>query len=152
MEPSWHFPGERSDTSDEMDLMKIPEETSPHDILTPRRVSFFDVGGLLEEDRPRRVSSTRTTDTDGESSMQGAQSNRSYEHGLSPPPRRGSSALLQDIGGLLGPRSQRHQPNRSYELQTILQERTSHESPHPPSNLSRQQTTHSLQDVGGLLK
>jgi hypothetical protein len=153
MTDSWQFPGERSDTSDEIDLMKIPEE-GPHDILTPRRVSFFDVGGLLEEDRPRRISSTRTTDTDGESSMQGAQSNwsQSQEHGLSPaPPRRGSSALLQDIGGLLGPsRPQRNRPDRGYELQTILQERPSHETS-PPSHLSRQQTTHSLQDVGGLL-
>lgn len=147
----WQFPGERSDTSDEIDLMKVPEE-GPHDILTPRRVSFFDVGGLLEEDRPRRISSTRTTDTDGESSMQGAQSNWSQEYGLSPaPPRRGSSALLQDIGGLLGPRPQRNQANRGYELQTILQERPSHDIP-TPSRLSRQQTTHSLQDVGGLLK
>lgn len=152
LETGWQFPGERSDTSDDMDLMKIPEEGSGHELLTPRRVSFFDVGGLLEEDQPRRVSSTRTTDTDGESSMQGAQSNRSYEYGLSPPPRRGSSALLQDIGGLLAPRPQRNQANRGFELQTILQERSSHESPGPPSALSRQQTTHSLQDVGGLLK
>lgn len=146
----WEFPGERrSDTSDEMDLMKIPEE-DPADVLTPRKVSFFDVGGLLENDLPRRVSSTKTTDTDGESSLQGSQSAWSHEQGLSPAPaRRGSSALLQDIGGLLGPR--RSQPNRSYELQTIHQ--AHQESPElSPTNLSRQPTTHSLQDVGGLLK
>jgi len=151
VQPGWQFPGERSDTSDEVDLMKIPEE-GPHDVLTPRKVSFFDVGGLLEEDQPRRISSTRTTDTDGESSMQGAQSNWSQDHGLSPaPPRRGSTALLQDIGGLLAPRPQRNQANRGYELQTILQEHPSHDIT-PPSDFTRQQTAHSLQDVGGLLK
>ena len=156
---SWQFPGERSDTSDDIDSMKISQE-GPNDILTPRRISFFDVGGLLEEDRPRRISSSRTTDTDGESSMQGAQSNwsqsqtQSQEYGLSPPPpRRGSSALLQDIGGLLGPaRSHRNRPDRGFELQTIMQEAPSQDtSSRPPLHLTRQQTTHSLQDVGGLL-
>ncbi|KAH8597209.1 hypothetical protein B0O99DRAFT_651062 [Bisporella sp. PMI_857] len=149
----WQFPGERSDTSDEIDFQKIGQgPTTPNDLLTPRKVSFFDVGGLLEDDKPRRVSSTRTTDTDGESSMQGAQSNWSHEvhGGLSPaPPRRGSAALLQDIGGLLVPRASRTRPERSFELQTILQESGGPESPVPL--LSRQITTPSLQDVGGLL-
>jgi len=150
---SWQFPGERSDTSDDMDI-KICAE--PAEMLTPRKVSFFDVGGLLEENErsPRRVSAT---DTDGESSMQGAQSNwsNSYEHGLSPAPqRRGSNALLQDIGGLLGPptrnsRNRDREHSRGYELQTILQE---DQRDPPPRNISRHQTAHSLQDVGGLLK
>ncbi|KAH7312797.1 hypothetical protein BKA65DRAFT_146744 [Rhexocercosporidium sp. MPI-PUGE-AT-0058] len=151
----WQFPGERSDTSDEIDLMKAGETHSPGDvssIITPRKVSFFDVGGLLDDDQPRRGSSTRTTDTDGESSMFGPLSTTwSHEQGLSPaPPRRGSTALLQDIGGLLGPRRERDRnSSRGYELQTILQE----QSPHlQPLNLTRQQTTNSLQDVGGLLK
>lgn len=145
----WQFPGERSDTSDDIDGMKIPDPHSPGDLSSlnsPRKVSFFDVGGLLEEDQPRRVSSTRTTDTDGESSF-GPMHSHSGE-GLSPTPaRRGSSALLQDVGGLLGPRRERPNPSRGFELQTIEQERD------PPSHhLLRQQTTHSLQDVGGLLK
>lgn len=151
----WDFPRE-SDGSDETDFRKTSEgATTPSDLVTPRKVSFFDVGGLLDDDQVRRISSARTTDTDGESSTQGVQSNWSHEYnsGLSPaPPRRGSSALLQDIGGLLGPRTQRNRPERGYELQTILQES-------PPSNdiratstpITRQITTHSLQDVGGLL-
>lgn len=159
----WQFPEERSSTSEELDLIKIPEGNhSPgaaSSTMTPRKVSFFDVGGLLEEDsQRRRQSSTRTTtDTDGESSSHAPlQWTPSYEQGLSPaPPRRGSSALLQDIGGLLGPRTQRnHSAFRGYELQTILQEQpspnSSHDSPQP--NMARQQTTLSLQDVGGLLK
>jgi hypothetical protein len=174
----WQFPGaetgEPSDTSEEMDFVKVGEPNhSPEDvssIVTPRKISFFDVGGLLEEDRDqeRRVSSTRTTDTEltslGESSNQShhpLHSSWSYDNGsasgvsgLSPaPPRRGSTALLQDIGGLLGPRTRREQPSRGYELQTILQEGDRAQSDAtPPPNLSRMQTTHSLQDVGGLLR
>jgi len=152
MGQDWQFPGERSDTSDEIYLTKDANNTGDlSSTISPRKVSFFDVGGLLGEDQPRR-SSTRTTDTDGESSSFGpAYSTYSHEQGLSPaPPRRGSSALLQDIGGLLGPRRER-QASRGYELQTILQERSPHLDPVQTSNLSRQQTTHSLQDVGGLL-
>lgn len=148
----WQFPGERSDTSDDLDVMKI-ETHSPGDVSsinTPRKVSFFDVGGLLEEDQPRRVSSTRTTDTDGGSSFGPLYGSQYGEQGLSPaPPRRGSSALLQDVGGLLGPRRERIQPSRGIELQTIQQEQSEPSSSH---NLIRQQTTHSLQDVGGLLR
>ena len=162
-EPDWQFPEERSSTSEELDLIKIQEGNHTPDgassTLTPRKVSFFDVGGLLEEDsQRRRVSSTRTTtDTDGESSSHALQWTPSYDHGLSPaPPRRGSSALLQDIGGLLGPRTQRKQSTfRSYELQTILQEQPPASPSHnasPQAQISRQQTTLSLQDVGGLLK
>jgi hypothetical protein len=163
MERDWQFPEGHSDTSEDLDMIKVPDGNhSPggaSSTLTPRKVSFFDVGGLLEEDsQQRRVSSTRTTDTDGESSSHATlQWTPSYDHGLSPaPPRRGSSALLQDIGGLLGPRTQRNQSSfRGYELQTIMQEQPSSNPSHdvsPQPNLSRQQTTLSLQDVGGLLK
>jgi hypothetical protein len=156
----WHFAAERSDTSDEIDHIKIGESHSITDShSSPRKVSFFDVGGLLDDDQPntRRGSSTKTLDTDGESSTFGrVHSNYSNEHGLSPPPgRRGSTALLQDIGGLLGPRRERSHGHgggtRGYELHTILQERSPHLGPVATSTLSRQQTTHSLQDVGGLL-
>ncbi|TVY83992.1 hypothetical protein LSUE1_G004713, partial [Lachnellula suecica] len=152
----WQFPVARSESSDEIDLMKMTDGGhSPGEVssmATPRKVSFFDVGGLLDNDvdQPRRVSSSRTnrtTDTDGESSSQGPlYSTWSHENGLSPAPaRKGSSALLQDIGGLLGPR--RNQQPRSYELQTILQESTPE-----PTPITRQQSTLSLQDVGGLLR
>jgi hypothetical protein len=145
----WQFPGERSDTSDDMDIMKIESHGQDHSsINTPRKVSFFDVGGLLEEDQPRRVSSIRTMDTDGGSSFGPLHSSYGGEQGLSPaPPRRGSSALLQDVGGLLGPRRER--PQRGIELATILREENEPSTSH---NLLRQQTTHSLQDVGGLLR
>ncbi len=162
MEQDWQFPEERSSTSEDVDLVKIREKNpSPVDgsVNTPRKVSFFDVGGLLEEDQHRRrISSTRTTeDTDGESSSHATlQMAPSHDQGLSPaPPRRGSATFLQDIGGLLGPRRLRNQPSRGQELQTIQQEQPSRNPSHDGSlnpTLSRQQTTLSLQDVGGLLK
>ena len=51
----WQFPEERFDTSDEIDFVKMQmqESRSPADmssITSPRKVSFFDVGGLLEEE------------------------------------------------------------------------------------------------------
>lgn len=158
----WDFPKKNSSgsshshmTDEDLDLIKLQPEDfdrSPGDVsafTSPRKVSFFDVGGLLEEDlkvEDRRISSVGTVES-GESSMQGAlpYSNSqpatngssnfwSNEQGLSPPPpRKGSSVLLQDIGGLLGPptgntgsgsrfsRSNRGE-SRGYELKDILRE------------------------------
>jgi hypothetical protein len=157
-EHDWQFPHRFSGTSEETDLGKPPGNQHTEDISvhSPRKVSFFDVGGLLNEDEPGRSSSTRT-DTDGESSTQGPITTTwSYENGLSPGPyRRGSAMFLQDIGGLLGPRTRDDEHSRGYELQTIQQTRSPNEadptSP-PPEHLTRQQTLHSLQDVGGLLQ
>lgn len=157
---SWPFPGESRSTSDELDIKMSMGDTTPPE--TPRKVSFFDVGGLLGEDErsPRRVS-----DTDGESSMAGGASSWpvSQEYGLSPPPpRRGSHALLQDIGGLLGPststsRTLRNRDNgsrdRSYELRNMRQDSTDSSKNTPRgTSLSRHPTGHTLRDVGGLLK
>ncbi|KAB8299344.1 hypothetical protein EYC80_001415 [Monilinia laxa] len=116
------------------------------------------------------------TEYTGESSTQGegpVSTTWSYENGLSPaPPRRGSAALLQDIGGLLGPRTRVHRySSKGYELETITQDRsvgsptshpsqlgsTSNSNPQPQSEarpideLGRQQANLTLQDVGGLL-
>jgi hypothetical protein len=152
MGDEWHFPGERSDTSDEIDLMKMESNIKADSSITPRRVSFFDVGGLLDEDRPRRQSSTRTMDTNDGSSTFGPVQSVPSHNGLSPaPPRRGSSAVQQDGAGMFGPRHKKTQPYRDYELQTILQEHSPHLGPDHDVSRHIQHTTHSLQDVGGLL-
>ena len=54
---SWSFPGRDSGETDESDF-KFREAdqdgpVSPSTVLTPRRMSFFDVGGLLGSDTPR---------------------------------------------------------------------------------------------------
>jgi hypothetical protein len=155
-QPEWAFPPARS-YSDEMAFPRRPEDahTGPDfDSIPPhRKVSFFDVGGLLEADLPRRWSSGRT-DTDGESSTHVAlEPSWSQEDGLSPPPARrgGSTALLQDLGGLLGSHPPARASPRGYELQTLAPPYDS-PSPHRPHDLTRQPTANSLQDVGGLLR
>jgi hypothetical protein len=157
-QPDWALPPERNSV-DDIDFTRGPGGGGhgPGDFSSmPRRVSFFDVGGLLEEDVQWQGSSTRT-ETDGESSAHPhgpLDPTWAHDDGLSPRPaarRGGSSTLLQDLGGLLAPRSKSQQPSRSYELQTMVQAKPSYD-PTSPNGLTRQKTTFSLQDVGGLLK
>ncbi|KAF4126636.1 integral membrane protein [Geosmithia morbida] len=103
-----------ADRSDDLLLANNEQQVSPKtesNHIFPRRVSFFDVGGLLEQGSG---SSSRAA---------AAQAQRgSPSSSLAPPPpephpepspslpaasnglRRGSTALLQDLGGLLDPR------------------------------------------------
>ena len=48
---------ETDDTDLKIHAIGCDGPPSPPDILTPRRMSFFDVGGLLGDDPPRRMSS-----------------------------------------------------------------------------------------------
>ncbi|KIN08691.1 hypothetical protein OIDMADRAFT_188358 [Oidiodendron maius Zn] len=153
-QPDWAFPPQRRDSDDDLDFIDRPDGAG--DIPgAPRKVSFFDVGGLLEEDMPPRASTGRT-DTDGEGSTTPGRADRSWYHddaGLSPPPapkRGGSAALLQDLGGLLGSKPKDITPPRSYELQTMVHANPPYDAI-APHELSRQKTEISLQDVGGLL-
>ena len=117
---SMTFPGRDSSEFDEADfkLHQTGETGSdgPSDVLTPRRMSFFDVGGLLGNDPPRRASSaTVSAPTTGIPMHTKATTTLSMATFLSQPPsnnsdlrqrsprgsRRGSQVLLQDLGGLL---------------------------------------------------
>jgi hypothetical protein len=94
----WHFPNRRasgapSDASNP-NKDRRPAASRSNSNLSPRRVSFFDVGGLLG-DSVREASLTpqpTAANQDPPSSAVPAGAN-----GL----RRGSTALLQDLGGLL---------------------------------------------------
>jgi hypothetical protein len=163
MEPEWRIAGRGSDTTmttEDIDFAMIHgrdrSSSNRSSIQTPRKVAFFDVGGLLGDDRSQRKNSARTTDTDGESSATGAAHPASTSrYGGTPPTQsrhNASSTVLQDVGGLLGPRASRDQPFQSYELHSILRDRPPNDEQPPPPNLFRQNTTMSLQDVGGLLK
>ncbi|RFU24604.1 hypothetical protein B7463_g11734, partial [Scytalidium lignicola] len=163
--PDWSFPTGRSDYSEETELVKVSDmSTRPADrrdsTASPsRKVAFFDVGGLLDDEPSnRRASSSRTLDPDGESlGPLHATSSFDQNGGLSPPPlRRGSTVFLQDVGGLLGPRT-RLDRSGTYELQSFLREGPSVPSHSysrdlPPAHLARQPTAPSLRDVGGLLQ
>ncbi|KAI9825690.1 MAG: hypothetical protein M1832_001034 [Thelocarpon impressellum] len=159
---AWHFPTD--DKSDPELALTVPEaDRSPGEvaILTPRKVSFFDVGGLLEDSTPRPSASTATT---AERKLS-AQSHdlASSRRGSS---RQGTHALLHDVGGLLAaeeirngaisPRTQstssepRGRPPPQSDAQAIisaLQVPPLARQP-PPAARGRIQ---SLQDVGGLL-
>lgn len=111
--------------------------------------SFLDVGGLLEESvggssgSYRRGSYTSSTLDPNSPSSVPPQSVPASNTGV----RRGSTALLQDLGGLLGPlntRSSRSKPKGGTELQPIPQSRQPSKSYSNPLS--------ELKDPGGLLK
>ncbi|PNY25558.1 Uncharacterized protein TCAP_04503 [Tolypocladium capitatum] len=117
----------------------------------PRRLSFLDVGGLLDDSvgsssgSYRRESHTSSSINQGSPHAPPTASFPSSTGGV----RRGSTALLQDLGGLLGPlntRSARAKPQNGTELQSIPQ------SPPAQSYNGRGDTGPELMDPGGLLK
>lgn len=150
----WQFPHRHRSNADYSD-----DSLLTHDKLTktrsepmgaPRRVSFFDVGGLLDGPRAssgsyRPASYTSSSNTDTQAHSLPAPSLPASSSGF----RRGSTALLQDLGGLLGPlntRQARSSIKHETELQTIPQ---SHQE--PTFSTSGQQEVQ-LMDAGGLLK
>lgn len=86
-----------------------------------RKLSFFDVGGLLDDPvgtssaSYRRGSVTSSTLDPNSTNSSPPAAIRAASNGL----RRGSAALLQDIGGLLGPRTSRSKTKPETELQEL---------------------------------
>lgn len=120
-----------------------------------KKMNFFDVGGLLDSSVGTSSGSYRrgshTSSTLAPSSPHDAPANAvpASSTGL----RRGSSALLQDLGGLLGPlnsrssRSSRSKSTNGTELEPIPQ------SSYELQDRSRSnQSGPVLMDAGGLLK
>ncbi|KAM5348206.1 hypothetical protein ACJ41O_008030 [Fusarium nematophilum] len=150
----WQFPQRQRSNAERSD-----DSLLPHDPLslsrsdpgvTPRRVSFFDVGGLL--DAPRENSGSFKAGSRDSSNGEPTQGH--------PPPapslpasmggfRRGSTALLQDLGGLFGPLNTRQSRSKSKSGGTELQ-------PIPQSQQETRYNVHGkpeaeLRDPGGLL-
>ena len=159
---SWTFPTRASGETEKPD-MKSPGrvgelQPSPTEIpTTPRRMSFFDVGGLLgENDSPQ---------------VRHRNSRAVYQHqptnlpsfGLQPHTagsRRGSHALLQDIGGLMehpppSPRTTTSRPPPNSQISGLIEALEStppNTSPRTSVNPAlRRGESHGLQDIGGLL-
>ncbi|KAI9685491.1 MAG: hypothetical protein M1822_004349 [Bathelium mastoideum] len=148
---NWSFPKsdiEYDDSSENGDLKSRQDDPAPSPgevtISSPRRnVSFFDVGGLLENG----PGSTRAPLTTTTSVQDFANSHQ----------RRGSRALLSDLGGLLTPARTMRRPSKtliipeSHEMMpqnaTRSPDATSSGSAGPLLN----NDAYSLQDVGGLL-
>ncbi|KAL9607451.1 MAG: hypothetical protein Q9167_007640 [Letrouitia subvulpina] len=112
----WTFPSRPSVETDATDLKdtfvpdrnleKPPLSPGEVDIVTPRRMSFFDVGGLLEDEGGEFVKQRQTElsipeDDITPSTVGGPFHAPAVDSLSSPETRRGSQAFLSDIGGLL---------------------------------------------------
>lgn len=100
---NWGFSGRRRATVAPSQGSFSPQDpllSRSNSAATPRRVTFFDVGGLLddEEESSRRGSHISSSDPLSPRSMP-SPSLRANATGL----RRGSTVFLQDIGGRLNP-------------------------------------------------
>jgi hypothetical protein len=156
---SWRFPGQKRTRAARSDESLIAREEHPtssrhNSGTTPRKVSFFDVGGLLD-DQPRsgRESHISSEGPVSPSSIP-SQSVPASASGF----RRGSTAFLQDIGGLLSASGQRPANNSAASRlinMTELQPMRSNREP-PYSALSPPHPSDGMQnlvlhDPGGLL-
>ncbi|KAF5720206.1 integral membrane protein [Fusarium globosum] len=150
----WQFPQRQRSNAEHSDDSLIQHDplsqSKSENGIAPRRVSFFDVGGLLDVP-PESSGSLRAN------SRASSKEDSTLSH--SPPApslpagsggfRRGSTALLQDLGGLFGPMNSRSSRSRSKPRGTELQ----------PIPQSRQESRYDLQgppvaelrDPGGLL-
>lgn len=160
---SWNFPDLSSVETDETDVTSpgtvCELKPSPTEIpTTPRRMSFFDVGGLLGENHsPHQVRHRQPM------AVYQQQSSTLSSSGLHPQAagsRRGSHALLQDIGGLMersppSPRTTTFRPPPSLqnsELIEALESTPPNSSPQPSApSAQRRGESPGLQDIGGLL-
>lgn len=156
----WSFPqrhnsaAERSDRSDESLLHRDPlTKTTSNATSTQRRVSFFDVGGLLSDGHEPGSSNRRDSYMSSvEPLSPGAQSMPSPALPASTTgQRRGSTTLLQDIGGFMSassPRSSRQRPTTGTELHSIPQSQRMRNAIFDPTDNDGPE----LMDCGGLLR
>lgn len=150
----WQFPQRQRSNAERSDDSLIQHDpltmTRSGSIQTPRKVSFFDVGGLLDGPRESSGSYRRGSYTSSTTDSAG-------NHAVPSPSlpagtggfRRGSTALLQDLGGLLGPLNAKQGRNKfksgGTELQTIPQ------GQHEPAYNVHGKPEAELRDPGGLL-
>lgn len=153
---SWTFPKRTSVEMDEMDTKSSLPDNAPSpaeiSIITPRRMSFFDVGGLLDETPvalPRYPAPFDSRIPQSTSTPRLAPHTEMEEFTVHHSNQGGSNALLQDIGGLLssGPGTLPH----SQSPTTNLSRPPISQSAGSRHGTSRNQNSHSLRDVGGLL-
>ncbi|KAI1877212.1 uncharacterized protein JN550_001284 [Neoarthrinium moseri] len=159
---NWQFPKrQRSGAERSDDSLLAPDQAVSRTTTnnTPRRVSFFDVGGLLEDGVARSFRDSYTSSIDPLSPV--SPHSILSPHSLPTPTvpasntglRRGSQAFLQDMGGLLSPtpsRTTRSSSNISpttTELQTITHPRRG-----PAFEPQSFKSHPELRDPGGLLR
>ncbi|EHK43623.1 uncharacterized protein TrAtP1_001530 [Trichoderma atroviride] len=142
---------ESAKASQDLLIYKTESRTESHH--ESRKLSLFDVGGLLEDGPGTSSGSYRRGSSFTSSSMEASTSQtappasrKASVNGV----RRGSTALLQDLGGLLGPlnskSSVRSKHRTGTELQPIQQ---SHQEHHASQGEGSDLV---LNDPGGLLR
>ncbi|KAL1635728.1 hypothetical protein SLS58_010091 [Diplodia intermedia] len=153
----WQFPKHDSirdseESDPQFDVLDDPAPSPKETHAASRqRLSFFDVGGLLDPSNSSTPSSLVPSPT-----------STTVAQDFATTPRRGSRALLQDLGGLRVPgrRSSQHPSvaeGECYELSPRSAEiRSSGSTLHLPRGmagpqLTRYENRQSFQDVGGLL-
>ena len=163
----WQFPSSGSTTiSDEKMDHEGAHSPGEVPVMTSRRMSFFDVGGFLESGYAGRVLPANPSTASNTSTPSPPLSRHSPTH---QPVRKGSRALMQDMGGLLSPHEEvldpPSSPTRNFSRPTSSQVSTPESLPTtkpiarpsttstwaPRASLPRQNTVQSLRDVGGLL-
>ncbi|KAI9814934.1 MAG: hypothetical protein M1826_002139 [Phylliscum demangeonii] len=109
-EPAWRFPSPPPELNRDLDARnrhRYGGASSPEgSIVTPRRVAFFDVGGLLSNDKHEARPGTSVTpiiDLYADSCSDVMTDGGSV--GAGPASRAGSHVFLQDMGGLVVPRT-----------------------------------------------
>ena len=162
IDTSWTFTNGASGEREDSDIESpgpVHRFQSGHSEVsaTPRRLSFFDVGCLLGENESTPVRLPQS------SAVNQQQPNNVESPLLSPHTagsRRGSHALLQDIGGLMeyspsSPRTTKFHPPVSSQNSDLIEalQSTPPNSLHRPSVLPGRRRAESpgLQDIGGLL-
>ena len=145
---------ESGSSGSEESTLKSPVVDSPLRPSATREMSFFDVGGLLEDGHPPSPFASRSRATT--LVELGAPSTVAQDFAPATPvnSRRGSQAFLQDIGGL-GIMAAARTPRRHSDVHAhsppLSRRRIA-----PPTGvlgpmLERHETQQSLQDAGGLL-
>lgn len=152
---SWRFPGQERPSisrSEDPDRSMRSDSSTTH-----RRVSFFDYGGLLDDQTPpnRRPSSVSTDQTGSPTTTVPPPAVPASGTGF----RRGSAALLKDVGGFLAPpsfRPVRPKPRKESSSDILASQKSQRQdSESTPPIIQRDaegKREPQLMDVGGLLE
>lgn len=135
---------------DEISLAKNP-------VPTPRQMSFFDIGGLLDDDgtpalpRYQQAPLLNTSNQRSSSTPRHPMQSQGDDFAVHHTKQGGSNALLQDIGGLLSSEPPKTPSNSFHTTKNNIPDSQGQRTPQTPGTPQRQQNFHPLRDVGGLL-
>ncbi|KXX75136.1 hypothetical protein MMYC01_200999 [Madurella mycetomatis] len=149
----WQFPGQTQANAARSDEAGDRVSSIRSNSTATRRVSFFDYGGLLD-DQPRPPSQRESGMSSDQPTLSATVPERAVPASASGF-RRGSAALLQDLSGLLMPPGSKpakpKKANNSTARQPIQRSQTEAPSALPTYSDDRRTSAPELIDLGGLL-